>query len=247
LKPSVITFDGDHTLWDFTRVMRFALGKTLGLLQKRHPGPARLLTIAQMVEDRDRAEAELQGQTLVLAEIRQRAFEISLERIGLDDMDLAEELSTAYLKWRFSRVYLYRDVRPAFRRLATDYRIGLVSNGNTYPDSTGLGEFFEFAVFSEAHGVAKPDPRIFEITARQAGCPPEAMVHVGDSLENDVRCAQEAGVIAVWLNRGDDAQPRDIRPDASIRSLRELPGLLASLGREVVRERNGSSGPSRQS
>ena len=54
---------------------------------------------------------------------------------------------------------------------------------------------------------------------------PEQAIHVGDSLKNDVAGARAVGIRAVLLQRGGDP-PAGVE---SIRSLRELPPLLASL------------------
>ena len=85
--------------------------------------------------------------------------------------------------------------------LAPHFKLGLLSNGNTYPERCGLEDRFAFVVFSQDVQVEKPHPKIFEITAQQAGCEFSQMLHVGDSLVNDVAGAQNVGISAVWLNR----------------------------------------------
>jgi putative hydrolase of the HAD superfamily len=46
-------------------------------------------------------------------------------------------------------------------------------------------------------GVAKPDPRIFEIALTAVQAPPERTVHFGDSLLADVAGARAAGITPV--------------------------------------------------
>lgn len=43
--------------------------------------------------------------------------------------------------------------------LGSRYRLGLVSNGNSYPERSGLDGRFAFTVFAHDHGVHKPDRR----------------------------------------------------------------------------------------
>ena len=57
----------------------------------------------------------------------------------------------------------------------------------------GLTDYFAFVVFSQDVQIEKPDRRIFEITAERAGCELAQLLHVGDSLENDVAGARNAG------------------------------------------------------
>lgn len=104
-------------------------------------------------------------------------------------------------------------------------RIGIVSNGNSFADRCGLGFPFDFEVYSERSGCAKPDPAIFRLACEAAGCRARELVHVGDSLRQDVLAAREAGCPAVWLRRG----PGVIDAPAGvpvIGSLDELPRLL---------------------
>jgi putative hydrolase of the HAD superfamily len=49
-------------------------------------------------------------------------------------------------------------------------------------------------------GVAKPDPRIFEIALELAGADPGATVHVGDALVNDVAGARAAGITPIHFD-----------------------------------------------
>ena len=52
------------------------------------------------------------------------------------------------------------------------------------------------------------------------------LLHVGDSLNNDVAGANEAGAQSAWLNREGLANDTGIRADHEISTLAELPGTL---------------------
>ena len=52
------------------------------------------------------------------------------------------------------------------------------------------------------------------------------MLHVGDSLVNDVAGAQNVGISAVWLNREGVTNDTGIRPDYEISSLIEITTIL---------------------
>ena len=224
---SVISFDGDMTLWDFQKVMRHSLKHTLVELRRQVPTErAWGLTVDEMIVIRNRLAEEVKGKIWNLEEIRQLAFERTLERIGCEDRSLAVHLNEIYLKHRFEDIELYQDVLPALDILAPHFKIGLLSNGNSYPHRCGLEGRFAFVVLSQDVRVEKPDRRIFQITARRACCPLEQLLHVGDSLENDVAGARKAGAHGVWVNREGLTNDTEIKADHEITSLADLPAIL---------------------
>ncbi len=226
-----ISFDGDETLWDFQKVMRHSLAIVLGELRHRVHGEAAAgLTVDKMIDIRNAVAAELKGKTVNLEEIRLQAFKRTVEHIGRADDALAAELNALYVKHRFEDIELYPDVIPALDLLRRDYTIGLLSNGNGYPEQCGLPDRFSFVVFSQDVGVEKPDPAIFLVACRQAGCAPAELMHVGDSLASDVAGANAAGATSVWLNR--EARPNNsgILPDHEIHSLTELADIVKKSG-----------------
>jgi 2-haloalkanoic acid dehalogenase type II len=226
----VIAFDGDGTLWDFERVMRHSLEIVLAQLRRRLPGQATdELTVARMIEIRNQVAFELKGIVTNLEQVRHAAFCRTLEIVGVSDENLAAELNALYLKHRFEDIELYPDVLPCLDALRERYVVGLLSNGNSYPERCGLGNRFQFVVFSQDVGVEKPDRRIFEVTCEKAGCQPHEFLMVGDSLVNDVAGAQSFGARGVWLNRLGLPCPAEIRPDLEVRLLRELPVHIAEI------------------
>ena len=63
-----------------------------------------------------------------------------------------------------------------------------------------------------AAGAAKPDARIFAHLRRAAGALPLEILHVGDDPLADVVGATQAGMQAVWLNRGARSWPAEFAP-----------------------------------
>ena len=226
---TTISFDGDATLWDFEKIMRHSLGIVLGELQRTIPGKnTQHLTVDAMIAIRDQVAEESKGRGLKLEEIRLRAFQRTVEQVGVKDDDLAHRLNELYLKHRFEDIELYPDVIPLFDALAPRFELGLLSNGNTYPERCGLDGRFSFAIFAQDVGCEKPDPRIFTFVLEQAGCAVEQLLHVGDSLATDVAGAQNAGAASVWLNRDGIPNNTDISPDFEITSLMELISLFSA-------------------
>lgn len=119
------------------------------------------------------------------------------------------------------------------------YRLGLVSNARDAAnverlvDNAELRPWFDPIVISANVGVRKPHPRIFKIVLEAWQLPPDEVIMVGDMLGADVLGAHNAGLRGIWATmqaeRGaNEAHSDTIVPDAEIKALSELPGLLAT-------------------
>ncbi len=224
----VITFDGDHTLWDFQSAMRRGLRHCLKELRQTAPAAAEGITIEWMAGVRDDVAAELKRTGASLNEIRLRSFTRMVELLGVPDPDLGVRLTDTYFKHRYSNIPVFPDVVPTLNVLSERFTIGLVSNGNTHPGQAGIERFFAFTVHAEDYGVEKPDARIFEVAHGLGGASPSETLHVGDSLEADVLGARNAGVWSVWLNRGGAGLVGLARPDLEIQTLTDLPRICST-------------------
>ena len=220
---TTISFDGDATLWDFEKVMRHSLKMVLLELRRRLSiNLVNRLNVDRLIHIRNTVARELKGKETNLERIRLIAFQRTIESIGIDNDALAHHLNEIYYKHRFNDIELYSDVIPCFDNLAGNFKIGLLSNGNSYPELCGLAGYFSFIIFSQDYGIEKPDRRIFEIAIEKAGCSANELLHVGDSLENDVGGAINAGIKSVWMNRTHVRNESGIRPDFEITTLSEL-------------------------
>lgn len=72
-------------------------------------------------------------------------------------------------------------------------------------------------------GFKKPDAEYFAAVLDKLNCTGDSVVMIGDSLENDVRGALNAGIDAIWLNLHHAPCPPGIR---AVHDLHELSGNL---------------------
>jgi putative hydrolase of the HAD superfamily len=154
---------------------------------------------------------------------------VGLDPSGWSDARLDSVFAT-YLVAYESAWRSFPDAGPCLAALQGIARVAVLSNGDQKQQvdkvaRTGLGHYLDVVLTSDQLGVAKPDPRIFELACGRLGVPPAAVVYVGDQLDVDARAATAAGLGGIWLNRKDKAVPPGI--DA-IGNLTELPGLLRS-------------------
>jgi FMN phosphatase YigB (HAD superfamily) len=124
---------------------------------------------------------------------------------------------------------LYADVRPALGRLRRrEFRLAVVSNWHKGLDlfcrEMNLSGLLDAVVSSAEIGIEKPHPRIFDEAVRRLRVPPECVVHVGDSPNDDVNGAISAGLKAVLIDRKDvySAHPNRISNLCQLESLLSL-------------------------
>ncbi len=206
--------------------MRHSLKIVLQTLEQTDPAAASRLDIDKMIEIRNRVADEWKGRVENLEAARLEAFKQTLVEIGRPDDALASHLNEVFFEHRYNDIELFDDVAPTLKELRSFYKIGVVSNGNSYPERCGLPDTFHYIVFSQDYGVEKPDPRLFHIALDKAGCTAQEMLQVGDSLKNDVVGAAGAGMRSVWLNRQQTMADPGIKVDYEIQSLTELLDIL---------------------
>ena len=96
--------------------------------------------------------------------------------------------------------------------------------------TTGLEDYFDVIVISEELGVEKPDQEIFVAALAKLGVKPENAVMVGNRIDSDIIGANRVGMKSIlfkWNTRYNELiTSKEKKPDFTIGSLSELPGLL---------------------
>ena len=118
-------------------------------------------------------------------------------------------------------------VAAALERLrAAGMRLAVVSNSEgtveTMLNEVGLGRHLETVVDSWVVGVAKPDPRIFQIALERLGVEAASAVMVGDVPAVDMDGARAASIAGVLLD------PLDLHPSHTRRAA-SLPAFVDAL------------------
>lgn len=63
---------------------------------------------------------------------------------------------------------------------------------------------------SEDAKAYKPRKELFELALRETDLRADQVVHIGDSLSSDVQGADQAGISAIWVNRGGREAPEGV-------------------------------------
>jgi len=91
-------------------------------------------------------------------------------------------------------------------------------------DETPFDGLFDSTVFSSSVGLAKPDPKIYELASEQLGVEPADCLFVGDGANDELPGAERAGMTALQLR----APGEQLTPDgeawtgASVERLSEV-------------------------
>jgi HAD superfamily hydrolase (TIGR01549 family) len=221
----VVAFDIDGTLVDLMPAITGGLSAALDELRRLTPDAGRV-SLADLYNDWIEVERRLPPGSPV-TDVRRAAFRYTFDRLGVDRAHL-EPVMEVFFDARYSLMRLFDDVRPALAELRTIYTVGVASNGNSHAARCGLEGEFAFEVYAHVDGVpGKPHPEFFARVLAAAGTTrPDEVVYVGDSLDHDVVPAQAAGLRTVWVDRAGTGLPEGYAPDAVVKTLTDLPGVL---------------------
>jgi HAD superfamily hydrolase (TIGR01549 family) len=129
---------------------------------------------------------------------------------------------------------LYPDALDCLRRTRDlGLRVGIVGNQSEALEAWARDSRLPAEVVSSSAslGVRKPEPAFFAKIVELMGRRPEEVAYVGDRVDNDVRPAAAAGLVAVHVRRGPWGALQPTPPEATlgVDDLASLPDALASL------------------
>ena len=214
-----IFFDLDDTLYDLRSYWRGRLSEALEDVLARYP---------HFVHDE-----------LIQQAITQKVY---IERLpgflraqGIDDEALIAQAHSLFRHGWFDRLELYYDAVHTLEALRSHYKLGLITNGPSQTqrpkiERFQLGKYLDLLIVSEEVGVAKPDPKIFQIALDELTLTSDDALYVGDSLEFDLPGAAAAQLPFIWMNPRRETLPAGLpQPLATIERLTELLPLLLPL------------------
>lgn len=196
-----ISFDLDDTLYDNQPYILNAEAELTQFLHRTFP-----LTKAWQAFDWRRLKLQLLQQIPELAHDTSAARVATL-RQGLLQLGYCESEAERGAKEGLDCFYFHRShfkvsdaVLSLLKQLSGHFKLVGITNGNVDPERIGLGDAFEF-VLRPGQGVhMKPAKDMFYLACTRLDIGPQHLLHVGDSMNADVRGARLAGCQSVWLN-----------------------------------------------
>jgi len=204
LAIKVVSFDVWGTLLDTDKMFNAIISQisnTLGIDVDRVGNI--LLSVYSDVKDL-RRYGDVDGFEIVMLSQKMLA-----DRLGVD----VERISIA-IENTFSSIdpnsLLYSDTLSSLEILKRlGFRIGIIGNtafwGSIYTRrllrETGISRYIEIQIFSDELRIQKPDRRIFLEFCRRLDVKPYEVIHIGDSVVEDIGGALSAGMKAIYIDR----------------------------------------------
>ena len=225
---TTLSFDLDDTLWD-PRPALVAADKAQWLaLAQRYPDLAEHFTRDQIFVCRKQIVADAPSivgdVTALRIEVMYRLL-LSLDIAPAEADESARMAFEAFMEKR-NDVILFPETIPMLESVSKSYTIVAITNGNADVFKTGIGSYFDLSIRADEAGVAKPDRGIFDLTWEKVGCQSSDVIHIGDSLENDVLGAINAGVTPVWYNPDKEQNTLGVN---EVSALSELSSMVQQL------------------
>jgi HAD superfamily hydrolase (TIGR01549 family) len=99
------------------------------------------------------------------------------------------------------------DCEAVLEKLSLRHKMAIISNFDHPPfiemvvQQYHLGQYFAEIIISSQVGCAKPDKAIFDLALKKLNLPASETAHVGDSMNDDIQGARNAGVFPVLIQR----------------------------------------------
>ena len=236
MQLEAVIFDWGGTLSEYAEIELYDMWK---------------LAAAHLARATGRPEAELTAQ-LLAAELRywegvktsqktgtlQEILAAESRALGLDVTEaVVAETAQRHLDAWTPHIRHHADARDTLRALRdAGLKLGLLSNTH-WPEAyhehflqrDGLLELLDVRAYTSNMSHSKPHREAFLHVLDRLGVAPERAVMVGDRPIDDVWGAQQLGMRGVWRPHSGSPPIGEVRPDAVIQRLSELPALIATL------------------
>ena len=214
-------FDLDHTLWDFrtnSRAVLSTLYVELGLHERGVGSSDELIAVYEEINEGlwERYERGHIRKDVM----RVLRFRNTLLAFGVKDSALSERMGDLYLERTPQMQGLFPGALDLLESLRPHYGLHIITNGfeatqTTKLRSSGITHLFDHVICSEAVGVSKPDPRIFQQAMKRAKTNAAESLMIGDNARADM-----AGARNVGMDHAHFAPEGVADPEATYRLLR---------------------------
>jgi 2-haloacid dehalogenase len=171
----------------------------------------------------------VQGRHADFWQVTGDALDFALETLAIEKSGLRDRLMNFYLT-----LEPFPEVPEVLRQLKTaGLRTAILSNGSPMMldaavRESGLSTLLDAVLSVESVGVYKPHPKVYQLAVDRLGIPAAAIAFQSSNAW-DAYAASAFGMRVVWCNRyGQRPERLPGKPDRMVRSLAELPALVAA-------------------
>ena len=177
---------------------------------------------------------QFQKMAQIMPLYRRDAWTNGLKVLGIEDVQLGEELAGTFPKERRKHPFIYEDTFEVLDQLKGRVKLLLLTNGSPQLQRTKLeitpeiAPYFDHIVISGNFGQGKPAPELFEYAVGLLEVEKKDVLMVGDNLMTDILGANRAGIQSVWVNRHQKTTDQ-VEPTYEIKKLTDLMNLLKEI------------------
>lgn len=231
-KLKLITFDLDNTLWDVDSVIIKAEKVMVDWMRAHTPDVLDHYNSETLPNIRKTVVQRHPENTNDLSFMRTEVLYEVMRLAGYAEPQariFANDAFALFFEHR-NKVVFFPGALDLLEKLASQYTLYALTNGNADIDRVGLSKFFEGAYCSADVNASKPDPTMFHVAMNAVGVAANDTVHIGDNPIDDVHGAARAGMHTIWVNfdhktehpeRTDD-HPELEKPTHTVGSLDEI-------------------------
>ena len=223
-------FDLDHTIWDFDKNAEETLHELYHTYNLKDLG---LHSADRFIEtytfNNHQLWADYHVGKISKQVLRETRFAKTFTDLGVSPEHIPHQFEDDYVNICPTKTNLFPLAHETLSYLKDKYTLHVISNG--FKESTemkinnnGLDVYFENVIISEVVGVNKPDRAIFDHALNLAEAHVSESIMIGDSIEADIRGAQDYGMKAIYFNPGGKEKPEDV--EHQIICLSELISIL---------------------
>ncbi len=221
-----VFFDLDHTLWDFEKNAELCFQQ---IFAQNHI-QVDISVFLEVYRPINRSYWKLyREEKIAQADLRYRRFKDAFDALEYEiSEEIIHTLSDAFIKNLSNNNFLLQGAIEVLEYLKKKYVLHIITNGfNEIQDSklekSKIKPYFKTITTSDAVGVKKPNPKIFDYAIKMANAKKEESVMIGDDFEADIEGAFKSGIKPIYLT----SQKNKLQTNfISISSLLELKQYL---------------------
>ncbi|MBO6606203.1 YjjG family noncanonical pyrimidine nucleotidase [Psychroserpens sp.] len=198
-----IFFDLDHTLWDFDKNSALTFEKIFDI-HRVTIDTSRFLSVYEPINLN--YWKMYREERISKKNLRYQRLRDTFDAVNFDVTDeIIHKLSEDYINYLTTFNHLFEGTIDILEHLFGDYDLHIITNGfeeaqQRKINNANIGHYFKTITNSEAAGVKKPNPIIFNHALNVANADPNESLMIGDNYEADILGALDVGLDAILFN-----------------------------------------------
>ncbi|MES3016311.1 MAG: YjjG family noncanonical pyrimidine nucleotidase [Bacteroidota bacterium] len=209
-------FDLDHTIWDFDKNAEETLHELYNTYNLNNLGLHSADAFIEIyTKNNHQLWADYHVGKISKEVLRSTRFSKTFIELGVSPDLIPVNFENDYVLICPTKTNLFPHAHDTLSYLQEKYTLHIISNGfkestELKIGNTDLAKYFSTIFISEIIGFNKPDKAIFEHALSTANAVVAESMMIGDSVEADIRGAQNYGMKAIYFNPARKDKPDDV-------------------------------------